>query len=102
MAKTYSMDSKLLVDRPVLTIADKKYEVDNRKSTFDKINDEIQKQGDSHAMDIIVKTALGDKAKKEIDAMDLPMSGYKNLVIYIMAAIQDVTFEVAEARFQSI
>lgn len=99
MAKIYSTDGKILTgdNFPQLQIKDKLYPVDNRQSTYMKINKAIEnKEGD----DAILKLALGEKGYKDVIEMDLRVPEYKNLIIFIMAAIEEVEFEEVEKRFQ--
>ena len=99
MAKIYTTDGKLLVDTPQIQIGDKLFAVDNRKSTYDKMQEAVSK---SHGNEerIILEYAFGKEQMKEIDAMGLSVKGYMNLLTYVHAAIFDISFEEAEARFQ--
>ena len=49
---------------------------------------------------IILEYAFGKEQMKEIDAMGLSVKGYMNLLTYVHAAIFDISYEEAEARFQ--
>lgn len=100
MGKIYATDGKIISDGfPQIQVGEKLYRVDTRKSTFDRIQAEVT--GDSaEETDIILRHALGGEAFEEIKALDLTVSGYMNLLIFVQAAIYDITFEEAEARFQ--
>ncbi len=68
---------------PQLKIGDKLYVVDNRQSTFDK----IQKLDDKNDANNIFELALGKEAAQEIEKMDLPVDKYSYLIFCVMGAI---------------
>lgn len=72
---------------PQLKVADKLYTVDNRQSTFDKIqkiqnDEEIENKNDK-----IFELALGKEASEEIKKMDLPVEKYIYFTYCVMGAI---------------
>lgn len=74
-------------NHPQLKIGDKFYIVDDRKSTWDKIQ---ALQNDDSVLDkdtAVFNLALGEEATKEILAMDLSVQGFNALSFYIMSAI---------------
>lgn len=83
-------------NHPQLQIGDKLYLVDNRKKTFDKIN-EVQSDvtlSQNEKERKIFEFALGEVNAREIlDNDELTVSGYKNLSYFILAAITGNTFE---------
>lgn len=74
---------------PQLKIADKLYTVDNRQSIWDKIqkiqSDETLNSEEKTAK--IYELALGKKAAKEINSLDLPVENNSYLSFCIMGAI---------------
>ena len=76
-------------NHPQLKIVDKLYTVDNRQSTWDK----IQNVTSDHTLtaneqnDRIFELALGTEALKEIKGMDLPVENYTYLTFCVMGAI---------------
>lgn len=88
------MDDKLLIGGPEIRIGDKVYPVDDRKKTMDKI---LKAPND----DEIMKLALGNKAFKEIDDMNMPYPAYAQLVKLVLAAMTGEEIEDIESRFQS-
>lgn len=105
MSKLYTTDGKILSDDfPELKIGDKCYRVDTRKSTYDKMQTEMEKENKKAKGkgedELILEYCLGEDAAREITAMDLTISGYSNLVTYIYAAMFDISFEEAVERFQ--
>ena len=100
----YKIDGEKLDRRPELRLGDRIYSVDNRLSTFRKIslmlseNEELGQRNDE--FEVVVGQALGACAYDEILAMDLPFAAMQELVIIILAAIQDLTPEEARRRFR--
>lgn len=83
-------------NHPQLQIGDKLYLVDDRKKTFDKIN-EVQSDvtlSQPEKERKIFELALGtENAKELLENEELTVSGYKNLTYFILAAITGSTFE---------
>ena len=93
MAKIYSTDGKILTgdNFPQIQIGDKLYLVDNRKSTYDKIQDLYKKDpGNDRGM---FELALGKEMTKEVEKLNLSVESYKNLTYFISAAIQGIEYE---------
>lgn len=74
-------------NHPNLKIGDKFYVVDDRKSTWDKIqtlqNDDTVENKD----EAILVLALGEEAVKEIVTPDISFQGFNALSFYVMSAI---------------
>lgn len=97
MGRLYTIDDKLLTDTPEIRIGDKIYPVDDRQKTVKKL---MKAAGDStESIDEALKLALGDKAYREIDAMNLPFPAYQRLFTTLIAAVTGETPEAVEARF---
>lgn len=79
-------------NHPQLKIGDKLYLVDDRKSTWDKIQQAQEKGGDDSDMEILT-LALGKEAVAELVNIDISVSGYMNLSYYVMAAITGEDYE---------
>ena len=76
-------------NHPQLKIGDKLYIVDDRKSTWDKIqaiqaDDSIE--GKEQDEEILI-LALGEKAVDELVTPEISFQGFNALVFYVMAAI---------------
>lgn len=82
---------------PQLKIGDKLYTVDNRQSTFDK----IQKLDDKSEASQIFELALGKEASKEIENMDLPVENFSYLIFCVMGAITGEEPEKLQERAKS-
>lgn len=76
-------------NHPQLKIVDKLYTVDNRQSTWDKIQkvQEDKKLSDDVKSDEVFELALGLEALNEIKNMDLPVENYIYLTYCVMGAI---------------
>ena len=97
MKRILNIEDKILTEKPEIHIGDKVYIVDDRKRTVDEMMKVVDKEnGEKKAVEL----TLGKEAAKEIEAMDLSMTGYNNLIIAIMAAVMDLSFEEAEERFR--
>lgn len=79
-------------NHPQLKIGDKLYLVDDRKSTWDKIQ-QVQKRGCDNVDAEILALALGKEAVAELVNSDISVSGYTNLSFYVMAAITGEDYE---------
>ena len=82
-------------NHPQIQIGDKLYVVDDRKSTYDKIN-KIQKDENKSAEDKereMFILALGEEATNEIYAYDLPIAEFNNVIYSITAAISGLELE---------
>lgn len=102
MSKTIDISARLTNTRPRIKLAeDKVYEVDDRKNTVIQLNKKMETAdlNDLNVLDEIFEIVLGEKAVKEIDAMDLSFSTTQTILIAVMAAVMGEDFVVAEARF---
>lgn len=88
-------ENKILTgdNHPQLKIGDRLYTVDDRKSTWDKIQ---ALQDDDSVTDkdtAILNLALGKKETKEILSQNLSLEGYTNLTFFVMSAITGEDFD---------
>ena len=76
-------------NHPQLKIGDKLYTVDNRQSTWDKIQEITNNQelDNNEENNKIFELALGTEEAKEIKDMDLPVENYTYLTFCVMGAI---------------
>lgn len=85
------IDTKILTgdNHPQLKVQDKLYTVDDRKSTFDKIQAvQENRELSTGEKDLqIFELALGKKEAKEIMALDLSFQDYVYFTYCIMGAI---------------
>lgn len=104
MAKIYTTDGKILTGDgfPQIQIKDKLYVVDDRKSTYDKIQKVIKESKSNPVEDKdydmeIFKLALTKEKAAEIQKLDLKVKEFNELTIYIMAAIQGEEYETIKS-----
>lgn len=103
MSKVIDISAKLTNEKPKLKLSeDKVYEIDNRKNTILVMYQKMQEGNinDLELLDEVIGLLLGEKAAKEIDEMNLSIKDYQTIVIAIMAAIQEIEYEQAEAMFR--
>ena len=76
-------------NHPRLNIVDKLYTVENRQSTWDKIQEVTNDQelDNNEKNNRVFELALGVEAAKEIKEMDLPVENYTYLTFCVMGAI---------------
>ena len=99
----YLIEEARLNGRPELRIGDRIFTVNNRLSVFRKINNLLKSDTDTglSELEIVIGCALGQDACDEIFEMDLPYAVMEEIVITILAAMQDLTVEEARRRFRS-
>lgn len=96
--KIYTTENNVLTDAPEIQIGDKLYAVDNSYETFEQ----LQKQLSENPNDFnsIYYLVFGEEKGQEIVDMKLSVTGTKNLITYVMAAILDISFEEAQDSFR--
>lgn len=101
MGKMYTLDNKLLTEIPEIRVGDKLYAVDNRVKTVEKIQSASEQVKDSpyEGMQTVLELALGKKAAKEIDELNMPHPAYQRLVELVMAAVTGEDPEETADRF---
>lgn len=97
----YTVDiSKHLMDEPkFLKIGpgdENVLRINDKKNTVLMIQQAMSEEN----LDKALKLGLGEEGFKKIEAMDLTMAAYENLVIGMLAAIQQEKFEVMMKRFR--
>mgnify|MGYP005919116071 CR=1 FL=1 len=96
--------SKLSNAKPTLKIAEGMvYEVNNSKNNILIVDQELKKSNKSEVevIDFVVEKVLGEKALKEINALDLSIADYKVIFIAIMACVSGMSYEEAEKNMNT-
>ena len=103
MGKIIDISSKLVNEPKFLQVAEgKTYKVDDRKNTVLKMNELLDGgSASAHAIDKAIKLGLGEKAFKEIEAMNLSITAYQSLFIGMMALMMDKSYEDMNKTFRS-
>ena len=105
MGKLYTLDHKLLTETPEIRIGEKIYAVDNRQKTVRRIQEASENIGGKDAfagMEKVLEMAMGDKAAREIEEMDMPYPAYQRLFELVMAAVTGEEPETIANRFQVV
>ena len=101
MGKVYDLTAKISNDKPVIKMGDKEFEVNDNHKTVLIVQSQLEGKKEGEVFDFVFSKLLGEKSKKEIDAMELSFSSIKTVFIAVMAAASGEEFEVVEKRFQS-
>ncbi len=99
MAKIINISDKLTNENPQIQIGDKLYEVKTGMSSVMKF-EELASDNTVGSISKAAAIALGEEAAKELNIADMPSQNIKVLFTAILAAMQDITYEEAAARFQ--
>jgi lipoate-protein ligase B len=98
----YEVDRVLLDSKPEIRIGDRVFAVDDRMSTFVKMNGLLtEAKTELSEFDIIIGCGISAEALAAIKEMDLSFAAMHRVVVLIMAAMQGVSEEEARKRFQS-
>lgn len=101
MGKMYTLDKKLLTEKPEIRIGDKCYPIDNRVKTVEKINKEKSEEMSSFEnIERILVLLMGKQAVKEINFYEMPMPAARILMELAVAAATGEEPEDVSARFQ--
>lgn len=98
MARTViNITDRISLDKPRIQIGEETYEVNDTMECVLKFQ-ELASSEDS--MKMALELALGKQALKKLDFDKMRVTNYKVLITAVMAAMQGMTFEEADARFQ--
>ena len=97
MAKMYTVDGKMLVEKNAVQVGDKIYAVDDRMSTVKKIQAVTGDNADRQ----ILELALGKAAAKELDIDNMRFPVFSALMSKVMAAVTDEDEAEFDARFRA-
>lgn len=98
MAKIINITDKLTLDKPKLEINGKQYEVNDGMATVMKF-EELANDSSTQNMMKAIEITLGPDAVKELNVGNMSVKNFRVLTIAIMAAMQNMDYEEAEARF---
>lgn len=99
MAKIINISDKLSLEKPVIQVGEKTYVVNDSLETVMKFEEQYG-DGDVQGMIECMKVALGAEAYAE---MSFEKMSFRNIQVWffaVMAAMQDMTYEEIESRFQ--
>ena len=98
MAKTINITDKLSTEKPVITIGEKSYTINDSMETVFKF-EELASAG-NQGMIQAMEMALGAEACEELNIKGMSVGNFKVLTTALLAAMQGSTYEEAAARFQ--
>jgi len=98
MSKIVNITDKLSSSKPTIQLGDKTYEINDSMETVFKF-EEMASSGNKGMVEA-VKMALGEKAYRELGVAKMSVGNFKVIVVALLAAMQGVSYEEAEARFQ--
>lgn len=101
MANSIDISAKLKKEPIKIRLAeDKEYEVDNSAETFVIVQDKLKdKEFSIDVMYEVIEILMGKDALKEIKDMKLSVNGIESVIISLMAAINEISYEEMEKRF---
>ncbi len=99
MGKIVNITDKLNNEKPQIQVGEKVYEVDNSMATVLKF-EELATVSTMESLTEAVEVALGKAAAKELKITAMSLGNFKVLVKGIMAAMQEIDYADADARFQ--
>ena len=101
MANSIDISAKLKKEPIKIRLAeDKEYEVDNSAETFVIVQDKLKdKEFSIDVMYEVIEILMGKDALKEIKGMKLSVNGIESVIISLMAAINEISYEEMEKRF---
>jgi len=97
----YAIDEAKLNARLEVRIGDKIYQIDNRLSTFERIDRRLREQEGESDFDVIIGEALGNAEYQAIREMDMSYGAMQELVVIVLAALQDLPVEEARLRLRA-
>jgi len=98
----YEVDRVLLDVKPEIRVGDRVFAVDDRMSTFIKMN-RVLAEAETQVVefDVVISHGLSDEALMEIKAMELSFAATHRVAMLVMAAMQGISEDEARRRFQS-
>lgn len=101
MANSIDISAKLKKEPIKIKLAeDKEYVVDTSAENFVIVQDKLKDQEFSiEIMYEVIEMLMGKEALQEIKDMKLTVNGLETVIIGVMAAVNEVSYEEMEKRF---
>ena len=101
MSNSIDISAKLKKEPIKIKLAEgKEYEVDNSAETFVIVQDKLKdKEFSIEIMYEVIEMLMGKDALKEIKDMKLSVQGTECVIIGLMAAINEISYDEMEKRF---
>ena len=99
MSKIINITDKLSTEKPSIQIGEKIYPINDGMGTVLKFEELLK---DSTVTNLVASVALtlGDDAAAEIGVSNMSLNNFRTLTTAILAAMQGISFDEAEARFR--
>jgi len=98
MNKIINITDKLSTEKPKLKVGEKVYAVEDSMATVMKF-EELASAGTTTKILEAIELALGKEAVEELDVKSLSIGNFKVIMTAILAAMQGIDYDEAEARF---
>lgn len=101
MSNSIDISSKLKKEPIKIKLSEgKEYEVDNSAENFVIVQDKLKdKEFSIEVMYDVIEMLMGKDALKEIKDMKLSVNGLETVIIGVMAAVNEISYEEMEKRF---
>ncbi len=101
MSNSIDISAKLKKEPIKIKLSEgKEFEVDNSAETFVIVQDKLKdKEFSIDVMYEVIEMLMGKDALKEIKDMKLSVNGTECVIIGLMAAINEISYEEMEKRF---
>ena len=98
------LTDKLTLERPELAVGELCFPVDNTKDTMLGFDAEMEALPQDASEALLYETGvrhfLGEDAVQKLGALGLSVPGWRTVFLGIMALVQEIPYEEAEARFR--
>lgn len=96
------LSSKIENQPKFIKIGEKSFQVFDDKNTVLKVTNLLKSDtlSEVEGIDKVLELLLGKSGKKELDNLNLSISGYKVVFTGVMACVNNETYEQCEQRFQ--
>lgn len=101
MSNSIDISAKLKKEPIKIKLSEgKEYEVDNSAENFVIVQDKLKdKEFSIEVMYDVIEMLMGKDALKEIKDMKLSVNGLETVIIGVMAAVNEISYEEMEKRF---
>lgn len=98
MSKIINISDKLNSEKPKLQVGERFYTINDSMAEVMKF-EELASESTMDKMISAIEISLGKEAIEELNVKSMSISNFKVIMIAILAAMQDLSYDEAEARF---
>ena len=99
MANIINITDKLSTEKPAIVIGNKTFTINDGMGTVMKFEEMLTNTTMSGLMEAL-KVALGDETVKDLDVTNMSFLNFQVLTVAILASMQGLSYEEADARFR--